>query len=447
MPVLVTSDLNMVNEIFVKQFNHFSARKFGPLQFNDNASDAHLVDSSRTRWKRMRNVINPTFTPAKLKELIPIMNMCTERFVAIVGENLDREIVISNKLNAFTMDTIWNCAFGIDIDCQDKFDNIYFKKANQFFAIANTPNTPLSLSIYLYELRPLLVPMYNLLAHTIGKMNDNFGLPIFWIKDNISKILEKRIKERIYKKDYMQLLIDAQDDDFDRSKDNKEYNHLSVRLEKKLSLDEVNGNLMAFLLAGYETTSTCLSYCFWVLSTHQEELKRLQDEMDSSFGSKSNEDIELNYDSVNQLDYLDLFIKEVLRMFPIGNNVVNRRCTVPTKMNGVQFNEGMIIAIDVLSIHYSQEYWGPEDPETFYPLRHAPECKRNPAAFLSFGYGPRSCVGQRFALLEVKLALAKLLLKYDVIKGPNTVEKMVYSERLSVRQPLNGVSCIFKKRN
>ena len=71
-PVLVTSDLNMVNEIFVKQFNHFSARKFGPFQFNDNASDAHLVDSSRTRWKRMRNVINPTFTPAKLKEVISL---------------------------------------------------------------------------------------------------------------------------------------------------------------------------------------------------------------------------------------------------------------------------------------------------------------------------------------------------------------------------------------
>jgi cytochrome P450 len=84
----------------------------------------------------------------------------------------------------------------------------------------------------------------------------------------------------------MQLLIDAQDDDFDRSNDNKEYS-LNVRLEKKLTFEEVNGNLLAFLLAGYETTSTTLSYCFWVLATHPEELKKLQQEMDTSFELKS----------------------------------------------------------------------------------------------------------------------------------------------------------------
>jgi len=55
-------------------------------------------------------------------------------------------------------------------------------------------------------------------------------------------------------------------------------------------------------------------------------------------------------------------------------------------------------------------------------------------------------VGQRFALLEVKLALTKVLMKFDVVKAPSTLEKMVYAERLSVRQPMNGVSCIFKKR-
>ncbi len=59
-------------------------------------------------------------------------------------------------------------------------------------------------------------------------------------------------------------------------------------------------------------------------------------------------------------------------------------------MKDIQFEKGMVVAIDVLSIHYSQEYWGPEDPEKFFPLRHAPEFKRNPAAFLPFGYGPRS---------------------------------------------------------
>lgn len=50
----------------------------------------------------------------------------------------------------------------------------------------------------------------------------------------------------------------------------------------------------------------------------------------------------------------------------------------------------MCIAADVLTLHYSPENWGPEDTEKFYPLRHSAEHKRNPACYLSFGYGPRS---------------------------------------------------------
>jgi len=71
-------------------------------------------------------------------------------------------------------------------------------------------------------------------------------------------------------------------------------------------------------------------------------------------------------------------------------SVCNRRCTERTKVKDIQFEKEMIIAIDVLSIHYSQDNWGPEDVHNFYPLRHSPKFKRNPAAFLPFGYGPRS---------------------------------------------------------
>ena len=57
------------------------------------------------------------------------------------------------------------------------------------------------------------------------------------------------------------------------------------------------------------------------------------------------------------------------------------------------------------------------------------------------------CIGQRFALLELKLSLTKILKRFDVMKGPNTKEKMEYFERLAVRQPLGGVNVVFKQRD
>ena len=83
--------------------------------------------------------------------------------------------------------------------------------------------------------------------------------------------------------------------------------------------------------------------------------------------------------------------------------------------------------VDIKSIHMNPEYWG-ADASEFNPLRFSPEIKRHQAAYLPFGVGPRLCVGMRFALLGIKLSLARLLLKYDVLATPDTPDKLRFSE-------------------
>lgn len=441
LPIIVTSDVEIINEVFVKKFSsNFSARK--ELVLSQKEHPVHLVDSNKTQWKRMRTVINPTFTPAKLKEMASSFNKCTERLVNLINQNIDKEINVTEFTDCYTMDILWNSVYGMDIDCQYNRDNIYLQKAREHFRYANSPNFFATFNLLFPELKFISFP----LAQMATKLFSNMAVPMVWIQQNIFELLNKRMEQKIYKKDFMQLLIDAVDDNVDTSQDDKEY-VTSMRLEKKLTLNEVNGNLIAFLLAGFETTSTTLSYSFWVLAQHPEELKKLQDELDSNFGHLNDELSELNYDSVSSLEYMDKFLKEVLRMYPIGNFVINRECTVPTTVKGIEFEPGMVVSVDVLSIHYDQELWGPEDPYVFCPDRHSSDRQRNPVAELSFGYGPRICVGQRFALLELKLSLTKILSRFDVVKGPNTKEKMEYFERISVRQPLNGVNVVFKPRD
>ena len=80
----------------------------------------------------------------------------------------------------------------------------------------------------------------------------------------------------------------------------------------------------------------------------------------------------------------------------INFSVVSRRCTNPTTIKGINIPFDLDIAVDVLSIHYDSELWGPEDPFEFHPERFSPEYTRNPLAFLGFGLGPRNCIGKNF---------------------------------------------------
>ncbi|CAF5008864.1 unnamed protein product, partial [Rotaria sp. Silwood1] len=79
-----------------------------------------------------------------------------------------------------------------------------------------------------------------------------------------------------------------------------------------------------------------------------------------------------------------------------------------------------IIQPDVFSIHYNPNLWGPEDPNIFLPERHL--TRRHPMAWMSFGAGPRNCVGMRFALMELKMCLVRILREYIILPGEKLEE-------------------------
>jgi cytochrome P450 len=76
---------------------------------------------------------------------------------------------------------------------------------------------------------------------------------------------------------------------------------------------------------------------------------------------------------------------------------------------------------DVYSVHYDRELWGPEDPYMFLPERH--KSKRHPMAYLPFGVGPRQCIGMRFALIEMKILLVRLIREYSILPGEHLESK------------------------
>ncbi|KAK6042170.1 hypothetical protein COOONC_20324 [Cooperia oncophora] len=94
-----------------------------------------------------------------------------------------------------------------------------------------------------------------------------------------------------------------------------------------------------------------------------------------------------------------------------------------TTLGGVRIQEGENVCADTLTIHFNRELWG-DDADDFRPERWLEQSDRPSAAFLSFGLGPRQCIGMRLALMEEKLVLAHLLQRYNIVATCDTEEAL-----------------------
>ncbi len=179
------------------------------------------------------------------------------------------------------------------------------------------------------------------------------------------------------------------------------------------------------MIAGYETASTALAYVTHMLAIHPEEQNKLKNHIDSFLNNDSNFD----YEILNKMDYLDWFIRETLRMYPITPIIVNRECSEQIDLPGLgTIYPGTKLALDMYSLHYDMDLWGPVDTKIFYPERFA--TKRHPAAWVAFGVGPRKCVGMRFALAEIKIAIIRLLQNYIIL--PTSINDLDLVELVTI---------------
>ncbi|CAF3979492.1 unnamed protein product [Adineta steineri] len=423
-PVFVVSDPDFLQDVFIKQFSNFHARKITML---DSVSH-NIFFTNGSEWRRQRQVINPSFTTTKLKTMTPLINQSINDLMDKLSHhsNNSHEFNIYLYYKRLTMDVICRCAFGIDIDVQNNPNHIYFKKVEEFFDNNAVLKSPLfKMTQLLPEIGCILGRLYFTYNTLITYINKNIlpfisstkqfdESPFMWLLNRLHTIVEQRQQTPTSRSDLLQLMLQVMTQ---QPIQNLMENH--IKSNNWLSEDEVIGNTLMFMIAGYETTSTALAYATYVLAKHPDILKKLQNEIDEFFLNNDIDDEKIkeyfDYDTITQLSYMDMFISEVLRMYPIANIAIQRRAMENTIVQGINIEKGTIVHADIYSIHYDLELWGPDDPSIFIPERH--KIKRHPMSFLPFGAGPRHCVGMRFALMEIKMLLTKLLRQYTILPG------------------------------
>jgi cytochrome P450 len=165
---------------------------------------------------------------------------------------------------------------------------------------------------------------------------------------------------------------------------------------------------MTFVNAGHETTAVSLSWSLYEIGRDPELRARLEAEVDAALGAS-----EPTLPGLAKLDLLGRTIREVLRMHPPGW-AVPREATLQDEIDGVLIPKGATVVIAVYFLHRHPEFWS--EPERFDPDRwlEARDEPRHAFAYLPFGLGGRRCVGEDFALLELRTVLARTLQRFHV---------------------------------
>jgi cytochrome P450 len=176
---------------------------------------------------------------------------------------------------------------------------------------------------------------------------------------------------------------------------------------------QLRDEIITMILAGHETTANLLSWTFHLLSKHPDVERRVREEATRVLGDR-----DPVLEDVKSLEYTRMVLEEGLRLYPPAW-VFERQAIVPDQLGGYAIEPGAIIGLCPYVLHRHPDHW--ENPEGFDPERFRPERaeKRPRYAYLPFGGGPRTCVGNHFAMMEAQILLAMIVREHRLELEPS----------------------------
>jgi cytochrome P450 len=176
---------------------------------------------------------------------------------------------------------------------------------------------------------------------------------------------------------------------------------------QSISEDDMCNDLLIFMLAGHDTTATALTYALWALGHHHDVQERVAAEAEA-IGDR-----ELTPEDVPRLGYTVQVLREALRLQPPAAGVA-RLATRDIAVDGYRVEAGSLMAVGIYALHRDPALW--PRPLEFDPDRFSPEASkdRDRWQFIPFLAGPRSCIGEHFAMLETTLAMATIVRAIEI---------------------------------
>eukprot|EP00123_Amoebidium_parasiticum_P014030 comp22288_c1_seq2/m.33038 comp22288_c1_seq2/g.33038 ORF comp22288_c1_seq2/g.33038 comp22288_c1_seq2/m.33038 type:complete len:491 (-) comp22288_c1_seq2:215-1687(-) len=383
LPILGINSITFTDAAMIRQVLNDSnsfVTSFSMREVVSSLGDTILLTMDGAHWKRHRKLLQPSFGAPQLRLVHELTNRETDRLFSDWHQSADHQVEALEGLKTLTMNIIGQLGFSMRFEEGGSHHNAV---ARVFVGMGRRIAYP-----WRWSWRFLMDDQ------------DTYEQAVKDLRGVVAEILDSRISAlasdppSLQNKESIKDVIDVM---------------LATRLEGEaaLSRDEMLDEILTLYLAGHETTSNGLFWCMFCLATNPTEQDRLREEVDRVCGTN-----EPTYEAVNNMPYLEGVVKETLRLYPPAPSF-GRTPTKDTVVGGLTVRAGRdVLAVSAYTMHRDPEYW--PDPDTFKPERWTEGEEVSKQAFMPFGHGPKTCVGWRVAMAEMRVFVARFMQAFTV---------------------------------
>ncbi|XP_057979700.1 cytochrome P450 714C2-like [Malania oleifera] len=348
-----------------------------------------IVSSSGQIWAHQRKIMAPEFFIDKVKGMVNLMADSTTSIIRSWASKIESaggiaNIRVDEDLRRLSADIISRASFGSNYPQGEKIfsklRDLQIIMAKKNYGIPGLRYVPTASNREMWRLEKE-------------------------INSSILKVVKDRSEGKSDEKDFLQIMIAAA----------KNCGNSSDGQSPDISLDKfIVDNCKTIYFAGHETTATTASWALVLLAAHQDWQARVRAEV-----LEICKDNLPDSDMLRSMKTLTMVIQETLRLYPPAAFIV-RKAFQEIKCKDIQIPKGMILWIPIAALHHNADIWGPDVYE-FKPERFAngttAACKI-PQAYMPFGWGSRICLGQHFAMVELKAILSLIISKFQFSLSP-----------------------------
>lgn len=372
----------LVREALVGQHAHLIRWERGIEVFAETLGQSVLVTEGAI-WQRQRRMLMPAFTPRRVAGYAALMTQAAQRV-------LDRQVPAGQTEATVAMDGLWSEA-SMDVILRVLFSQPAEGDARRAADASRT----LGETGYREMFMPMTLPDWLPLPGKRAKRQ-----ALHTLRSLIQRHIDTRRNGATPEnetQDLLGMLLSLRDEDSGAA----------------LTPQEVFDQCMVTFQAGHDTTTSALLWWSWLLATHPEAAQRATDEVDAVLGGAMP-----TAEDTARLPWLQATLKEALRLYPPAPVLMSRRTTAPITLGGWQVPQGALLRLTPWTLHRDEQLFPQAD--RFLPARFMDGAPHIPkGAWMPFGAGPRVCIGQHFAQLEMALLGAMLLQRYHLQVAPD----------------------------
>ncbi|GMN64490.1 hypothetical protein TIFTF001_033564 [Ficus carica] len=415
MPRLNITNPEYIKNVFIK-LGDFPKPHGNPL---GKLLATGLISYDGEKWTKDRKIINPAFHFEKLKLMLPAFHLsCAEmlsKWERMINQEGNCEVDVWPYLQGMTGDVISRTAFGSSYEEGRKIFQLQSEQAE----------------LVIKTIQTVYIPGWRFVPTRSNKRMKEIDKEV---QDSLKEMIKKREKAmregEAPKDDLLGILMESNFKEIREHGNNKNVG---------MSIKDVIEECKLFYFAGQETTAVLLVWTMVLLSSFPDWQARAREEVLQVFGNNPPD-----FDGLGQLKIVTMILYEVLRLYP-PITLLTRTIQKQTQLGNLSLPPGVQVAVPTILVHYDTKLWG-EDAKEFKPERFAngvSKVTKGQVSFFPFGWGPRICIGQNFAMMEAKMALALILQRFTFELSPSYAHA---PKTVITLQPQYGAHMILHKR-